>query len=1081
MSVGPASSRGNVSEQDAAARRAAEEARRAAEAARRAAEAARKAAEAQQAAEAALKSGTAFEGTPSRQAEFDKRLGTEAPATSLLTEDAKDGQVNCLDVAADWANKATPELRGRSEMVFLKDTRAGAEGESGHVVVRQGESVFDPTTKKSYESLEAFKKAQPHYEEAGSLSANHVKNILAAPPGSPERAAALERAKVPPGLQKMMVADSEKPATPPKDLKEAKARTDNHRQHATKALEKAPRDEKAAKQAQDVVTDARKKLSGASQELTDAEAARKAVAERPAPRPGDAERLKALDKRVKNAEAKVDKAQGAVEQAESDAKKTRNTANDSRKSALETATGTLQAAKDANLKAKEAGEPPPYPAADKVQDILDVQGTLSPEEQTALLGGPMIPTPEGTARADMKALQWNGTQAETNDRDFQPKFDGLKQKLEANPDPAYQKELIRLARPWIENNIAVEIGRIDRTPSRVREFGDLAKGLSDEGQQALAQAVGAGVKDLEPQQVDLATTSKYDLALIRELGSKGAPMAKELAGQVKEVRERFTDAKKKVEALNEQLGTLASGFSGAMTPEQRTRAINAFKERHKEEYDSLEKAAQGLSNAVAVSGDILKQGASLPDTSPNLKHEAAQVVKELGAFANTDAGQKLIDAEVEKQSVGAPSTLDGINSFLGGGDAAKILGKDVLSDMSKGLTNAITKSLGAKALRDNLDGKDPDNSRAIKLFRDGLANNARLMGINPDHPEDLPNLQKAFTDLLEHKEGAVENFRTTLNEVELQASGAGGDSGTAPALRGLAAMAGVLGIAKDSTDIAKQFTDKDGNIDKSKMAGDLIKLFGDVSSTTADSALLFADMVNRFRPDGATQLLGDVSKAGRFLRVAGPVGGLLGALGDSIGAYHAAKDGNTLEFASKSMTAVGGALLSAAVLSNVVPGAGQIVGGALFLAGTGLNIYAKYKEGKLKEADTKAFLEGAGMPPALVEKIKDPELAAKTGQFLSQLAKRTDMSPELLQVKLGGMDKRQFDTLIKAVENTKMDKTGFVESDADGGTYKDFDVNSRPRDYNDPRAIKDDLGSMDDVITYLHRNEILVSEKHLVS
>jgi|GEM_PF-5118323 len=214
MSVGPASSRGNVSEQDAAARRAAEEARRAAEAARRAAEAARKAAEAQQAAEAALKSGTAFEGTPSRQAEFDKRLGTEAPATSLLTEDAKDGQVNCLDVAADWANKATPELRGRSEMVFLKDTRAGAEGESGHVVVRQGESVFDPTTKKSYESLEAFKKAQPHYEEAGSLSANHVKNILAAPPGSPERAAALERAKVPPGLQKMMVADSEKPATP---------------------------------------------------------------------------------------------------------------------------------------------------------------------------------------------------------------------------------------------------------------------------------------------------------------------------------------------------------------------------------------------------------------------------------------------------------------------------------------------------------------------------------------------------------------------------------------------------------------------------------------------------------------------------------------------------------------------------------------------------------------------------------------------------------------------------------------------------------------------------------------------------
>ncbi|MCP3098652.1 hypothetical protein LZ198_07155 [Myxococcus sp. K15C18031901] len=211
MSVGPASgSRSNgISEQDAAARRAAEEARRAAaEAARRAAEAARQAAEAQarQAAEVARKSNTAFECMPRRE-QFDERLGAEAPATSLLTEDTQDGQKNCLDVAADWANRATPELRAKSEMVFLDDTRAGKEGESGHVVIRQGEKILDPTTNKSYESMDDFKKAQPHYQEAGSVSARHIKDIFDTKPGSPERAAALTKAKVSPELQKMMVAD----------------------------------------------------------------------------------------------------------------------------------------------------------------------------------------------------------------------------------------------------------------------------------------------------------------------------------------------------------------------------------------------------------------------------------------------------------------------------------------------------------------------------------------------------------------------------------------------------------------------------------------------------------------------------------------------------------------------------------------------------------------------------------------------------------------------------------------------------------------------------------------------------------
>lgn len=169
-------------------------------------------------------SASSFEAASSTELR-DKLLGNVAAppeASSLLTEDAKDGEVNCLDTAADWVDKASPELLGRSEMVFLKDQRPGTEGQTGHVVVRQGEQVLDPTTNKSYESLDAYKKAQPQYTEAGTVSATDAKRIFDTPPGSPERAAELDRAKLSPELQSMMVADASAPE------KEAWSRYDEH-------------------------------------------------------------------------------------------------------------------------------------------------------------------------------------------------------------------------------------------------------------------------------------------------------------------------------------------------------------------------------------------------------------------------------------------------------------------------------------------------------------------------------------------------------------------------------------------------------------------------------------------------------------------------------------------------------------------------------------------------------------------------------------------------------------------------------------------------------------------------------------
>ncbi|MFP2934354.1 hypothetical protein ACLESO_56415, partial [Pyxidicoccus sp. 3LG] len=193
-----------------AARKAAEEAaRRAAEeAARKAAEeAARKTAELlRQIARSAKFTQSGFDAGGAKQP-MQLDGGAAAPATNLLTENSRDGKANCLDRAADWLAKASPELRARSELVFLKDTRGGAEGRSGHVVIRQGNSIYDPSTGKSYADMEAFRKAQPQYVEVGSLRGPQAARIFSAPPGSAERAQAIAQAKVPPALQHMLVAD----------------------------------------------------------------------------------------------------------------------------------------------------------------------------------------------------------------------------------------------------------------------------------------------------------------------------------------------------------------------------------------------------------------------------------------------------------------------------------------------------------------------------------------------------------------------------------------------------------------------------------------------------------------------------------------------------------------------------------------------------------------------------------------------------------------------------------------------------------------------------------------------------------
>lgn len=144
------------------------------------------------------------------RARASSQLGASSLATTLLTENADDAQVNCLDAANDYLESLPADRRAAAQVIFLDDTRPGAEGVDGHVLVRDGARFVDPLSGQSFPSLHAFD-PQHHYAPAGTLGGQQLVDVLNTPPNSAARRTALDG--VPASLSRMLVADG--PWTPP--------------------------------------------------------------------------------------------------------------------------------------------------------------------------------------------------------------------------------------------------------------------------------------------------------------------------------------------------------------------------------------------------------------------------------------------------------------------------------------------------------------------------------------------------------------------------------------------------------------------------------------------------------------------------------------------------------------------------------------------------------------------------------------------------------------------------------------------------------------------------------------------------
>lgn len=825
---------------------------------------------------------------PAKGPELDP---SASAASTLLTENTRDGKANCLDKAADWVKLASPEIRGRSELVFLKDNRAGAEGQSGHVVVRQGSKVYDPTTQKFHDSTDAFLKEQPHYEQVGTLPAGQAKKIFDTPPGSPEREKALERAKVSPELQSMMVADSPASNGPSGGLKQ---------------------DEPAAQ----AKADADKAIKDSAQAAKLAEAARGS--------PGEA----AAQQRARDATHKA-----------------------------------LEALKAANTAAAAACRPPPFPAAENLKDLTDA-ARLPVEEQKTLLGAKVHISPKEVARADAEQLRQDLKETCV----YGACSKALLDKLGGNKNPEYRQALIKeigpelktLARQALNTGpedakhelralaLAAKLGGPALTQTLATEMADSFQknGISKEEGDALTELVQS------PGGAELGATLANQLRLQGKSGpATGVGVA--LVEGMRTTRENFQEKKEKLDEANADLAKFARKLSPALTEEQQRKAILDYQERNPA-YAEYEEAARKLEGCLAQSATVLPPrieagGAQRPGWLGELAREREAVMKHFSDFVSTEAGQKLLQDEIDKQAKGQPSLLDELK------DPAK-LGK-AGTDISTKLTAATTKAMGYMAL------SRADDPEAMQRLLGTLEKNHALFGCTAGEMKDMA---AAFKNLgkggKEAQEAARNTFRIRSGQL------AGGAPGAVQSVRALGFAFSLVGLVDGVSKFSEAEFDKQ------------VKTIGEGLGVTGD---------------GGTMLLQMMGKAGSaasevFGRVAG-VGNVVGVVADGLGAWADFSEGKIWEGAAGSASAVGGLILAAASM-QVVPIWGQIAGGILFAAGTATSTYLDLKEAAAKEAEVKkSFLAAGVTEPALSNLLHAEE------DNLNVLTQKLKLTPQDVQ------------------------------------------------------------------------------------
>lgn len=490
-------------------------------------------------------------------------------------------------------------------------------------------------------------------------------------------------------------------------------------------------------------------------------------------------------------------------------------------------------------------------------------------------------------------------------------------------------------------------------------------------------------------------------------------VAENIAVDVREslqtVREDFDDKAKKAEELNGELARLLAGFSPALSDSQKQKAIDAFKQRHTEEYGEFEEAGRKLASTLNGANDIINlppDGGEDVKTISALQDEAREVLKNLPRVGQTEPGQKAIADAIEKQGAGKSTFMDLLPDIAKQTNDARKYSADI--------ANLTTKAIGTRVLQLANNGRERD---AARLFR-GLERNNQLFGIDRN---SMNGIAGDMRQLMVSKTGSPEKIAAQERLEQRFRKVGGGTPGLDPTGRGSQALRGlglVVSIAGNA-DSWKNFDDK-------KLT-DKISTIGSTFQIGVDGGTLALDVLGKGKGAAVKSLL----------KTAGPIGGFTAVL-DGINAIDNFKTGDYAEGVLSSASAAGGAILavaaaySAAGAAQVVPVWGQIAGGVLVVGATVGNIALGKHYEHQDEADAKAFLQGAGLSEPAADALSDlTSDRENVGPFITQVAPYLGVEPGELLQHLATLDKNALDDIVKMSHDLKSNDKQEYEATAD--------------------------------------------------
>ncbi len=564
----------------------------------------------------------------------------------------------------------------------------------------------------------------------------------------------------------------------------------------------------------------------------------------------------------------------------------------------------------------------------------------------------------------------------------------LAEKLQANPDPAYQRELLSLTSDVVTElaqTATADDGRPgkDELQSLVDGLCDAAAACQPEQARALADAFAAGLDNelIGDDDDELggvlrrATAAGHgalfgvELANSLQAAGKGktaVEAAKFTTQGIEDAREDFEEARDKVAELTADVQGIAQDLAAAgRTPEEIADVIADFKQRHAAEFQAFEDTGARLSStltAVAqVANDPLIEGRGSDDGlipwGVQLKLVTASALRDLPDLARTQAGSKAIADALAAQGRGQTTFLDAVPQLAD--SIRKHDGDEKADAFLDAVSEATLESAGTAAAAYSQAG-DTASSDAILA---GVARNTKLFRV------DANTLAKITSNLRNVSSAkGPEAIKTAY--AALQESTSGLSPKLALKLKAAGAAFGVVALVAGAPNLSE---------------ADLNQKLQYVLGATG-TGIQVADV--------AGTAAGLVQKSTSFAKFAGFAGRAVPALTAAVSALSAFEEfsnGEVVEGAADAAIAAGAALL-------LTPPPGDIAGAILIAGGTLVKLFKGFFSGEGdggQEADTKAALIRLGVPEAKAEQLKDLENGRHyIGQFIGAESRRLGVSPQ---------------------------------------------------------------------------------------